>query len=95
MLDAVGSFQASINCHQLRFEQQTPLSLGSRLLDHRVDHAVLVFQGQKGHAAGDSGSLSIPTRQTCLPCGSFARSDDDLQRRATRAFRRTRLKINR
>lgn len=58
VLDAVDAFEAAVDRHQARFDQDPALALGEVAPDHGVDHAVFVFQAQEGHAAGGFGLLA-------------------------------------
>jgi len=45
-------FEFAEHLHQLRPHQHLALTLGQVAPDHYVDHAVFVFEGDEGHAAG-------------------------------------------
>ncbi len=78
MLHAVGTFDPSFNGHQPGFEEFAPLPLGHVLPDHRVDQAVLVFEGDESDAAGGLRPL---------PHGDQAGEADTLAMRQVAQFR--------
>ncbi len=52
MLDAIFAFDSPIDNQQSGFQQNSALAFGEVSPDHDIDHAVFVFQGEEGDAAG-------------------------------------------
>ena len=62
--DTLSGFQLALHLQQLRVHQFLSLAFGEAAPDDDVNHAVFVFEGDEGDAAGGAGALTA-SDQTC------------------------------